>query len=529
LRAGAGESPQTVTQGAFNEDGMFFCVESESRKVWKYDGEWTELAATAGLENERLAALAVNPRDQKIYVFTHLGKAFAFDRNGNFLRQLPTRAKVGNGDPPWLKISNRSFAIANVDFDPVIADRIWVAAGTGVYYADIKDGNDGITWISQTRGIEELVTNDIYQAPDRPPLFAAWDFGIHRKENLDVFSESYGPKERVLIAAQQIAGTVSNPDFVVTNASDTLRCCWQDGDAILAGYSTDAGKTWRKFPTLPKPPILDADTGRLGGPWLMSYGMIAVASDDQRNIVWVPSGNKAPYVTRDLGQSWQRVEFPGEILPYTGSHRDYYLGRRVLAADTVEPGTFYLVHSGNPSNPQLEGVWRSTDQGRTWARVYRGEVAPSSGYSAKLRAVPGRAGHVFFTSGLLSPQANRSGLRRSLDGGKTWNAVQDVSDVDDIGFGKALRQEDYPAIYISGRVRGENGIWRSTDNTGSWHRIATFPIGSLDQVANIAGDPSHFGRVYIGFKGSGWVYGEPTKCVPKSYEPSDFSECFEIR
>jgi hypothetical protein len=40
----------------------------------------------------------------------------------------------------------------------------------------------------------------------------------------------------------------------VTNASDTLKCCWQDGDAVMAGYSQDGGRTWSKFPSLPTPP-----------------------------------------------------------------------------------------------------------------------------------------------------------------------------------------------------------------------------------------------------------------------------------
>ncbi|PJN92360.1 hypothetical protein CNY89_30365, partial [Amaricoccus sp. HAR-UPW-R2A-40] len=38
----------------------------------------------------------------------------------------------------------------------------------------------------------------IAQSLGRPPLFAFLDFGIHVKDDLDAFSTGYGPKERVL-------------------------------------------------------------------------------------------------------------------------------------------------------------------------------------------------------------------------------------------------------------------------------------------------------------------------------------------
>ena len=59
-------------------------------------------------------------------------------------------------------------------------------------------------------------------------------------------------------------------------------------------------------------------------------------------------------------------------------------------------------------------------------------------------------------------------------------------------------------------------------------RIGRFPVGSLDQVTVMAGDPDVFGRVYLGFKGSGWVYGEPARCDPAPYRLGDTRECVAI-
>ena len=514
--------PTRLIQGSFAPDGSFFGVDHETRSAWRHrDGRWVELTRRTGLGPNRFAAVAVH-RDGRVFVFDEGSKSWVSEDDGRSWTRLAHRSHVGRADPPWLKVSNQSyFAISQVAFDPVRPDRLWVDAGTGVYRAEVARGVSLIDWQSDTRGVEELVANDILKPPGRAPLFAAWDFGIHVRDDLDSFSTTYGPKERVVIAAQQLAGSPADPAFVATNASDTRTfCCAEDGDAILASYSLDGGRHWTRFPTLPQPPGTKADD-----PWRMSFGMIAASSSDTRNLIWAPSFNRAPFYTRDLGNSWHRVSLPGETLPFTGSHADLYLHRKTLVADPVEPATFYWWHSGDGDNRALLGLWKTGDGGEHWRRVHEGEIAPHHDKSAKLRAVPGKAGHLFFTSGVYGPFDTR--LRRSTDGGRSWRAL-DVDWVDDVAFGKPARGADYPTVFVAGRIDGRYGLWRSTDAAGSWKRIGRFPLGSLDQVTVMAGDPDVFGRVYLGFKGSGWVYGEPGDCRPAPYHLGDIRECVAV-
>ena len=66
--------------------------------------------------------------------------------------------------PPWLRVSNQSyFATGRVQFDPAVPNRMWVGAGRGIYFADVPEDATQITWISESRGIEELVANDVVQ------------------------------------------------------------------------------------------------------------------------------------------------------------------------------------------------------------------------------------------------------------------------------------------------------------------------------------------------------------------------------
>ncbi len=516
-----GNQPRGFNQGSFAPDGTFYAADPLESKLWRYrDGRWTDLTLRIG--PRRFIAVAANPRDGQVFVFDENGQSWRSSDHGWSWWPLWHSSRPGEGDPPWLHVSNKSFVLGRVSFDPAVPDRMWAASGTGVYYADLAPFPLQLSWISQARGIEELVANDVISPPDGAPLFAAWDFGVHRKEHLDQFSTSYGPKERVLIAAQQLDWSPADPLFIVTNASDTRTfCCSEDGDAVLAGYSIDGGRSWRKFPTLPQPPGTDA-----ADPWRMSFGTIAVSSGDTRNIVWAPSFNRSPYVTYDRGTTWSRVSLSGEVLPLTGSHAHYFYTRKTLAADRVLSGVFYLVHSGDGENGALAGLWATEDGGKQWRKRYAGEIAPESQYSAKLRAVPGQAGHLFFTSGHGGNGDTR--LRRSTDGGANWFTLDSVSRVDDIGFGRAAVGMTYPTIFISGQVEGRYGIWRSTNNAASWTRVGRFPAGTLDLVSVVSGDADHFGRVYLGYKGSGWIYGHPDGCVPAPYDMSKLQECYGV-
>lgn len=500
-----GYGPENIARGAFGSDGAFFAVENDRQRAWVLQGDrWNDLA-DKGLSPAAFTGIAV--RDDRVMIADQRGGVWCSGNRGESWNRVYRSQGAGPKDPPWLQANSGSFAIGQIVFEPGPKERLWVASGVGPYWADLKSFCLlPLHWNSQARGIEELVAMDIAQPSQRAPMFATLDFGIHVRSDLNAFSTGYGPKERVIIAAQQVAITPANRDFAVTNASDTrVGCCTDDGDSILAGFTENGGESWTKFAALPTPPGTNPED-----PWRMAFGTIAVSAGDTNNIVWVPAHNRAPQYTLDRGKTWQQVHFDGETGALTGSFDSIWYNRRNLAADGAKSGTFYILHSGRGTNQALAGLWRTTDGARSWSQVFRGEIAPNHGGASKLRAVPGKAGHLFFSSSSTGPVDLR--LRRSIDGGEHWQAIEGVDQVDDIGFGKAAAGSAYPAIYISGRVNGTYGIWRSIDEARSWQRLTDFPVGRLDQVTVIAADPDVFGRLYIGYMGSGFVYGEVSAC-----------------
>jgi len=257
----------------------------------------------------------------------------------------------------------------------------------------------------------------------------------------------------------------------------------------------------------------------------MSFGTIAVSSSNPDNIVWEPTFNRSPFYTLDRGRTWTRVVLPGEILPFTGSHQAPHLARRTLVADRVIGGRFYLLHSGGWGNTALKGIWRTDDGGRSWQHIFTGEIAPFSTFAAKLRAVPGKAGHLFFSASVLGTGGDTR-LRRSTDGGASWTVLDAITEVDDIAFGKAAPGMHYPTLYLSGQINHRYGLWRSLDDARHWQMISAHPMGRLDQVNVIAADLQRFGRIYVGFVGSGWVYGDVGDCKPTTaFSIDQSSDC----
>ncbi len=59
--------------------------------------------------------------------------------------------------------------------------------------------------------------------------------------------------------------------------------------------------------------------------------------------------------------------------------------------------------------------------------------------------------------------------------------------------------------------------------------IGERPLGRLTDLVAIGADPDHFGRVYVAYAGSGWLYGEPTPCRPVPIGRDTVSECVAVR
>jgi photosystem II stability/assembly factor-like uncharacterized protein len=451
---------------------------------------WTTIApAGTGVVN----SIAINPADAR-HVVAAQDSGFisqSFDGGASWTDVYYPLYPNGAGrrvatDIPWLAWTNEQY-MTNGDmmFDPTAPNKLYFVEGIGVWWTNPPKTYTAFDWNSQSKGIEQLVVSKIISPPGGSPLVFSWDRAVFKVDNPDIYPSTHGPnRKHALLAGWSGDYAVNEPNFIVGLMN------WWGYDE--SGYSMDGGATWTKFASVPA----DVSAGKIGG-------CIAVSTKD--NIVWVPNNNANAYVTKDRGASWQRIILPGTPTSgETGFGWAYYTNRQIVTADKATPGTFYLYNYLNSG-----GVFRSTDGGTNWTRIFSGPLGSATGVNCSMTAVPGKAGHLFFTGSWQSGENPfQAPFRRSTDGGETWKDVPKVNEVYSFGFGKAAEGSDYPAIYIAGYVDRVWGIWRSDDNAANWNRIGDYPNDRSDLMSTLTGDMNVYGRVYIGFHGAGSVVAD---------------------
>jgi photosystem II stability/assembly factor-like uncharacterized protein len=471
-------------------------------RLWATDGtsagnlrRWAAGAWSAiGPSNTPFKTIALDPANSGHVVLATPGGSIVqtWDGGSTWTDTYNLNYPAGSGvrvatDIPWLGWTNENYMTSGaMQFDPTATNKLYFAEGIGVWWSNPPSTYTGFNWNSQSVGIEQLVSNQFVTPPTGGAVYLAWDRPVFRITNPDAFPSSHGPNNKNAI----IMGW--GGDYAPDNSSLIVAMINNYG-IDQSGYSTDGGTTWSQFGSIP-PEVLGS--GKIGG---------SIVAGSSNNFVWASSNNGNVWYTNDRGSTWAQSSIPG--VPTTGETGwgwVFYLHRPILAADKVNLGTIYIYNYKTP----YWGLYRSTNGGATFTRVFTGEIAPASSYNAKLYSVPGNAGHLFFTSGQqdgASPAP--SALMRSTDGGATWTQVPNVLECYACGFGKAATTGGYPAIYIAGYLSGKWGIYRSDDNASTWVNLGANPLGNADQIKTISGDMQVYGKVYVGFGGSGGAYG----------------------
>jgi photosystem II stability/assembly factor-like uncharacterized protein len=188
--------------------------------------------------------------------------------------------------------------------------------------------------------------------------------------------------------------------------------------------------------------------------------------------------------TVDGGSNWRPMSDKDFQTASVGSIAVAESDPNVVYAGMGEPAI-----RGNVSNG--DGVYRSTDAGRTWVNVGLKDTFQIS----RVRVHPKDPNLVYVAAQghVWGPNAER-GIFRSKDGGKTWEKVLFVSDrtgASDLcmdptnprilyaGFWQVYRK---PWTLSSGGTEG--GVYRSTDGGDTWKKLAGgLPEGVVGNVA----------------------------------------------
>lgn len=504
--------PTEVIELQFSSNGTLWATSSSfGNNIWKWTpgGGWVNLT---NLPTWGLFIVAINPANPNhvvaMYPAAYLCQSMDAGATWTLLwstnAPLPVGIRMRSKRIRWtdyqLVTEYGRVPLSNtMRFNPGAANELWATHGFGVAYSTPPSPTGTMLpwdWYDDSAGIDQLCCMHILTPPGGKPILSAGDLSTWRIDSLDRYinypratREGYQPPLIVQPAAQSDYAA-DNPLWIAT-----LTHGGYDFNTINAprvGYSTDGGKTFDRFPVDPP-----------NKPYSLGGGCMAVGNAGNVIILW--NADALPVYTKDGGNSWNNLPLPG--LPSTGYKGFDWTGgsgwwsRRYVICYDKTGNAFYLYNI----HADLQGIWKSTNGGDTWTRVWTGYFHASN-YNTKLKAVPGHAGHLFLTAG----NASNEPMWRSTDGGVNWSQIpHNVYDVFDVAFGKPAAGQAYPAIYFYSMIGSQRGLWRTDDN------FATAPILLDDWIMNrldfptcLAGDPDVYGRVYVGMNGSGMLYGE---------------------
>ncbi len=270
--------------------------------------------------------------------------------------------------------------------------------------------------------------------------------GVWRSEN---GGETFTPvsDDQIDLAVGYLAFAPSNPNIVYAGMGDAHG--GYNGSGVLR--STDAGKTWTRVnnQTLPAP-------GRIF--------RVGVDPNDP-NRVYVAqyayaSGNDlfagGFFYSTDGGVNWKRTLF--------GLPRD-------LVLHPTNPQTIYvgMVRVDRPAN-QPAGLYRSTDGGETWERIYTSPYASTQDLRVAVTpAAPNRV-YVYLGGVPQGSTAREIRLTASLDGGGSWETrrLNEVVDAGQFGYNTYFYADPANAntLYV-----GSRDVYKSTDGGAAWTNL----------------------------------------------------------
>ncbi|HKU67831.1 MAG TPA: hypothetical protein VJP85_08645 [Candidatus Baltobacteraceae bacterium] len=247
----------------------------------------------------------------------------------------------------------------------------------------------------------------------------------------------------------------------------------------------------------PAPGIFDQLRFRNVGPQVSGGRLGAVAgSDRDLSLYYAGAAGGGVWKTTNAGQSWEPV-FDKQDVQSIGA----------IAIDPANENVVWVgTGEGAPRNDVIpgDGVYRTSDGGRTWQRV----LALSSALVAKIEIDP-RDPNTVLVGVLGDPFADSSdrGMYRTSDGGETWHKTLYVdarTGVSDMDASRTAPGVVFAGMWTyrrtgwssqSGSTQG--GLYKSTDFGATWQRLTGggLPSGATGRIG-IAVAPSNDRRVY---------------------------------
>ena len=268
--------------------------------------------------------------------------------------------------------------------------------------------------------------------------------------------------------------------------------------------------------------LLDAMRFRCIGP-PRGGRVVAVAGDPaEAEVFWFGAVAGGIWKTEDAGVTWTNVS-------------DGYLATSSVGALAVSESDRSVVYAGMGESTiradvsHGDGVYRSTDRGRTWVHLGLADTR----HISEIRIHPHDPDRVWVAAlgHAFGPNSER-GVFRTTDGGARWERVlytDDRSGAADLALDTRNPAVLYASLWETHRNFWElvsggpgSGLWKSTDGGTTWTDITAklgLPASAMLGKIGVAASPVRSGRV--------WALVE-SDAAPGLYRSDDFGDTWTL-
>jgi photosystem II stability/assembly factor-like uncharacterized protein len=249
----------------------------------------------------------------------------------------------------------------------------------------------------------------------------------------------------------------------------------------------DAGLTWR--------PTTD---GFFGG----TIGALAVAPSNN-DIVWAGGGETHIRGNTSHGDGVWKSTDAGRTWTSMGLRETRHIAR--IRVHPTNPDIVYVGALGHAFGPNPErGVYKTTDGGRTWARIlFRND---STGISDLImdpndpETLYAAFWHAYRTPWMLNSGGPGGGLLKTVDGGRTWTELTANAGLPKGLWGKVgLAVSPAKSSRVWAIIENDSGgVFRSDDGGRSWER--------LNSDRNLRQRAWYYSKLYADPKDTNTVY-----------------------
>lgn len=415
------EGPNNVSNGA----------------VWRYTPrtrQWVDLTPERPGPGNTFGygGVALDPRQPGVILVSTLCRwsrgdtVFQSVNDGRTWRSLKETARMVVDDVPFLRHgepeANFGHWIGDVEIDPNDPTRAWYVTGATIYSTRqlTRAPGERMDWFPDVKGLEETAVLDLESPTEGAPLLSALgDIGGFVHHDL---TRSPSPG----IWKNPILNTTSDLDWATRQPRTLVRVGSVFGTVPVHGsISRDAGVTWTPFSQDPPGSrgagtiAITADARRIV--WAASQASPAWTEDDGKTWTPVQGLPVGARVLADRVAANQMVGFDGSrFYASTDGGRTFERQAMSFPEKSGRPAVVFG-RAGHVWMPTPEGLYRSVDGARTWRRVGAAWSVGGVGFG---KSAPGTTYPTLYAHG---KRGEVDGFFRSTDEGENWTVISDAN------------------------------------------------------------------------------------------------------